>query len=90
MPSSASAIPTASPRSAMDVLGEHAGMYKCAPDSIEAEDLEFLNFFLDGIANAHVQEKYRKKCPDSGRQFIRVIVGEIDDDDPSNGVPRGG
>ena len=33
MPSSASAVPNASPRSAMDVLGEHAGMYKCAPDS---------------------------------------------------------
>ena len=58
----------------MDALGEHAGMYKCSPDSIEAEDLEFLNFFLDGIANAHVQEKYRKKCSDSGRHEVRTSL----------------
>ena len=83
-PSSALTAPShASPRSAMDALGEHAGMYKCSPDSIEAEDLEFLNFFLDGIENTHVQEKYRKKCSDSGRLFIRIIMKEIEDDDES-------
>ena len=55
-------------------LGEAAENYKIAPETIEKEDLRYLNFFLDDIEGNRLREAWKKKSRQSGRIFVTAML----------------
>ena len=58
-----------------DTLGvEVAKRYRIAPEIIEEAQLQFLNFFLEDMVSERLADTWRKKCNDSGNEFITKFV----------------
>ena len=58
-------------------LGEAADGYKIAPETIEEEDLRYLNHFLDRIESPRLREQWKKKADQSGRKFVVTMLDEL-------------
>ena len=79
-PGTTPTVQTPKPPSSLAALGEYAEQYQIAADIIEEKDLAFLNYFLDGMTNTHLKQKYKRLSNDSGRNFIRVFQEEMEAD----------
>ena len=64
-------------------LGEAAENYKIAPETIEKEDLRYLNFFLDDIEGTRLRESWKRKSRQSGRIFVTTMLSEMNENDIS-------
>ena len=51
------------PTMLQNALGELADGYKLSAESIEKADLNYLNFFLEGISNARMSDMWGKRSP---------------------------
>ena len=65
------------PTMLQNALGELADGYKLSAESIEKADLNYLNFFLEGIGNARMSDMWKKKSDRSGRKFVVTMLAEM-------------
>ena len=78
------------PTMLQNALGELADGYKLSAESIEKADLNYLNFFLEGISNARMSgvqssefilvkmsDMWKKKSDRSGRKFVVTMLAEM-------------